>query len=38
MEGNELDIGVGRGDMRLPYSIVEELKIAQNQFRGVERE
>ena len=38
MEGNELDIGVGRGDMRLPYSIVEELKTAQNQPRGVERE
>jgi predicted metal-dependent phosphoesterase TrpH len=26
MEGNELDIGVGRGEMRLPYSIVESLK------------
>ena len=38
MEGNELDIGVGRGDMRLPYSIVEELKTAQNQPRRVERE
>jgi len=30
MEGNELDIGVGRGEMRLPYSIVENLKAARN--------
>jgi len=26
LEGNGLDIGVGRGEMRLPYSIVENLK------------
>jgi hypothetical protein len=26
MEKNGLDIGVGRGDMKLPYSIVENLK------------
>jgi len=26
MEKNGLDIGVGRGDMKLPYSIVEDLK------------
>jgi hypothetical protein len=38
MEGNELDIGVGRGDMRLPYSIVEELRAAQNPSRGVRKE
>jgi len=30
IEGNELEIGVGRGDMRLPYSIVENLKTARN--------
>lgn len=34
IEGNELDIGVGRGDMRLPYSIVEDLKSAQNGPQG----
>jgi predicted metal-dependent phosphoesterase TrpH len=28
IEKNGLDIGVGRGDMRLPYSIVEGLKAA----------
>jgi 3',5'-nucleoside bisphosphate phosphatase len=26
IEGSDLDIGVGRGDMRIPYSIVENLK------------
>ena len=26
--GNDLDIGVGRGEMRLPYSIVSELRAA----------
>jgi predicted metal-dependent phosphoesterase TrpH len=26
LEGNGLDIGVGRGEMRLPYSMAEELK------------
>jgi 3',5'-nucleoside bisphosphate phosphatase len=26
IEDNELDIGVGRGDMKLPYSIVENLR------------
>ena len=31
MEGNELDIGVGRGEMRLPYSIVESLRAARKQ-------
>lgn len=32
IEGNELEIGVGRGDMRLPYSMVEGLKGIRNQF------
>ncbi|MGB9627313.1 MAG: PHP domain-containing protein [Thermodesulfobacteriota bacterium] len=31
IEGNELEIGVGRGDMRLPYSMVERLKAIRNQ-------
>ena len=31
IEGNDLDIGVGRGEMRLPYSMVSELKAARNQ-------
>jgi predicted metal-dependent phosphoesterase TrpH len=31
IEKNGLDIGVGRGDMRLPYSMVERLKAARNQ-------
>ena len=31
MEGNDLDIGVGRGEMRLPYSIVESLRAARKQ-------
>ena len=31
IEGTDLDIGVGRGEMRLPYSIVLELKAARNQ-------
>jgi hypothetical protein len=31
IEGNDLDIGVGRGEMKLPYSIVLELKAARNQ-------
>jgi hypothetical protein len=26
IDKEELDIGVGRGEMRLPYSLVEELK------------
>jgi predicted metal-dependent phosphoesterase TrpH len=34
IEKNGLDIGVGRGDMRLPYSIVEGLKAARNQSLG----
>jgi predicted metal-dependent phosphoesterase TrpH len=34
IEKNELDIGVGRGDMKLPYSMVEELKAARNQFHS----
>jgi len=29
LEGNGLDIGVGRGEMRLPYSMVVELKSVQ---------
>jgi predicted metal-dependent phosphoesterase TrpH len=29
IEGNDLDIGIGRGDMRLPYSMVEQLRAAQ---------
>lgn len=32
IDGNELEIGVGRGDMRLPYSMVEGLKAIRNQF------
>lgn len=31
IEKNGLDIGVGKGDMKLPYSIVENLKAARNQ-------
>jgi predicted metal-dependent phosphoesterase TrpH len=31
LEGNGLDIGVGRGEMKLPYSMVVELKEARNQ-------
>ena len=31
LEGNELNIGVGRGEMKLPYSMVEKLKRARNQ-------
>jgi hypothetical protein len=31
IEGNDLDIGVGRGEMRLPYSIVESLRAARKQ-------
>jgi hypothetical protein len=31
IDGNDLDIGVGRGDMKLPYSMVEALKAARNQ-------
>jgi predicted metal-dependent phosphoesterase TrpH len=30
IEKGELDIGVGRGDMKLPYSLVEALKAARN--------
>jgi predicted metal-dependent phosphoesterase TrpH len=30
IEKNELDIGVGRGEMNLPYSIVEEIKALRN--------
>jgi hypothetical protein len=30
IEKNGLDIGVGRGEMRLPYSIVENLKAIRN--------
>jgi predicted metal-dependent phosphoesterase TrpH len=30
IEKDGLEIGIGRGDMRLPYSIVEELKKARN--------
>jgi len=30
MEKNGLDIGVGRGDMKLPYSIVERIKAARS--------
>jgi len=32
IEKNGLDIGVGKGDMKLPYSIVENLKAARNQY------
>jgi predicted metal-dependent phosphoesterase TrpH len=31
IEKNGLDIGVGRGEMKLPYSMVERLKAARNQ-------
>ncbi len=31
IEGNDLEIGIGRGDMRLPYSMVEGLKAIRNQ-------
>jgi predicted metal-dependent phosphoesterase TrpH len=34
IEKNGLDIGVGRGEMRLPYSIVENLKATRNQRLG----
>jgi predicted metal-dependent phosphoesterase TrpH len=37
IEGNELDIGVGRGDMKLPYSIIENLKSARNRLMQSER-
>jgi predicted metal-dependent phosphoesterase TrpH len=37
IEKNELDIGVGRGDMKLPYSMVEELKAARNPFHSTVR-
>ena len=30
IEKNELDIGVGRGEMKLPYSIVEDIKALRN--------
>jgi 3',5'-nucleoside bisphosphate phosphatase len=30
IEGNELEIGVGRGDMKLPYTIIENLKAARS--------
>jgi hypothetical protein len=30
IEKNGLDIGVGRGEMKLPYSIVESLKAARS--------
>jgi len=30
IEKNELDIGVGRGEMKLPYSIVENMKAVRN--------
>jgi predicted metal-dependent phosphoesterase TrpH len=33
IDGIDLDIGIGRGDMRLPYSMVEELRAAQAQPR-----
>jgi len=32
IDKNELDIGVGRGEMKLPYSIVEEIKAVRNRF------
>jgi 3',5'-nucleoside bisphosphate phosphatase len=31
IEGNDLDVGIGRGEMKIPYSIVENLKAARNQ-------
>jgi 3',5'-nucleoside bisphosphate phosphatase len=37
IEGTELDMGVGRGDMKLPYSIVEDLKAARSRALGIER-
>jgi predicted metal-dependent phosphoesterase TrpH len=32
MEKNGLDIGVGRGEMKLPYSLVENIKAVRNRF------
>jgi hypothetical protein len=32
IEKNGLDIGVGRGEMKLPYSIIENLKAVRNRF------
>ncbi len=37
IEGNELDIGVGRGDMKLPYSIIENLSAVRNRSVRVKR-
>ena len=37
IEGDSLDIGVGRGDMRLPYSIVEDLKSARTASSAIRR-
>ncbi len=37
IEGNELDIGVGRGDMKLPYTIIENLKAVRNRPTHSER-
>jgi hypothetical protein len=30
IEGNNLEVGVGRGNMKLPYSMVEALKAARD--------
>jgi predicted metal-dependent phosphoesterase TrpH len=37
IEGNELDIGVGRGDLNLPYSIIENLSAVRNRSGRQER-
>jgi len=37
IEGNDLEIGVGRGDMKLPYSIIENLSAVRNRAVRSER-
>ena len=37
IEGTDLDIGVGRGDMKLPYSILENLSAVRNRSARVKR-
>jgi len=37
IEGTDLDIGVGRGDMKLPYSILENLSAVRNRSVRVKR-
>lgn len=37
IEGNDLEIGVGRGDMKLPYAIIENLSAVRNRAVRSER-